>query len=215
MAVRRYLFIRHAKTAGNIERRYIGRTDEPLCEEGVAEAEALRKSGLLPPIDTLISGTAKRCRQTAELLFPDVSYALCPLTEIDFGIFEGKSADDLLGDSDYEKWLEAYCMGDIPGGDGVSGFKQRCCEAFGRIAGEGVTSDARVAGGACVAGGARGFHTTALVLHGGNIMAILERLAYPQQGFYEHHLPNCGFLLCRYENGRLYTEQQGSAACSS
>ena len=31
------IFIRHGKTAGNLERRYIGRTDEPLCDEGIAE----------------------------------------------------------------------------------------------------------------------------------------------------------------------------------
>ena len=35
------LFIRHGSTAGNLEKRYIGRTDEPLCEVGIAQIEAL------------------------------------------------------------------------------------------------------------------------------------------------------------------------------
>lgn len=30
-------FIRHGRTAGNLEHRYVGATDEPLCEEGVQE----------------------------------------------------------------------------------------------------------------------------------------------------------------------------------
>ena len=35
------LFIRHGATAGNLQRRYIGRTDEPLCPAGLDQAEAL------------------------------------------------------------------------------------------------------------------------------------------------------------------------------
>ena len=39
------LFIRHGATEGNLRRRYIGRTDEPLCEAGIAQVETLRKQG--------------------------------------------------------------------------------------------------------------------------------------------------------------------------
>ena len=34
--MKKILLIRHGKTQGNLERRYIGRTDEPLCEAGRA-----------------------------------------------------------------------------------------------------------------------------------------------------------------------------------
>ena len=37
--------IRHGQTQGNLERRYIGSTDQPLCPAG---REAL---GPLPPVD--------------------------------------------------------------------------------------------------------------------------------------------------------------------
>ena len=30
-------FIRHGLTEGNIQKKYIGKTDEPLCTEGIAE----------------------------------------------------------------------------------------------------------------------------------------------------------------------------------
>ena len=40
-------FIRHGATEGNLRRRYIGRTDEPLCEAGIAQVKALQKRGLL------------------------------------------------------------------------------------------------------------------------------------------------------------------------
>lgn len=39
-------FIRHGATEGNLRRRYIGRTDEPLCEAGIAQVKALQKRGL-------------------------------------------------------------------------------------------------------------------------------------------------------------------------
>ena len=35
------MLIRHSKTAGNAQRRYIGRTDEPLSAEGIALAETV------------------------------------------------------------------------------------------------------------------------------------------------------------------------------
>ena len=41
------IFIRHGATAGNLERRYIGRTDEPLCPLGVEQIEKLK--GLFEP----------------------------------------------------------------------------------------------------------------------------------------------------------------------
>ena len=40
------LFIRHGATEGNLHRRYIGRTDEPLCAAGIAQAERLRGQNL-------------------------------------------------------------------------------------------------------------------------------------------------------------------------
>jgi alpha-ribazole phosphatase len=52
---------------------------------------------------------------------------------------------------------------------------------------------------------------SALVIHGGNIMAILEKYALPQRDFYAYHIPNGGFILCRYENGALYIERKGGA----
>ncbi|MDR1688971.1 MAG: histidine phosphatase family protein [Clostridiales bacterium] len=185
MAVKHFLFIRHGKTRGNIQRRYIGNIEEPLCGEGIQELKLLASKNILPPVSTLFCGPALRCRQTAEILFPNTNYTLCPLKEIDFGIFKNKNAQELTGCEAYEKWLETNCMGDIPGGESVSDFKRHCCETFAIIASSG------------------GDGTTALVIHGGNIMAILEKYCVPKQDFYAYHIPDGGFLLCRYENGSL------------
>ena len=54
--------IRHGQTQGNLERRYIGSTDQPLCPAG---REAL---GPLPPVDRVYASPLRRCRETAALL---------------------------------------------------------------------------------------------------------------------------------------------------
>lgn len=55
-------FIRHGATEGNLRRRYIGRTDEPLCEAGIAQVKALQKRRL--SVDRLFVSPMLRTRQT-------------------------------------------------------------------------------------------------------------------------------------------------------
>lgn len=96
-------FIRHGATEGNLRRRYIGRTDEPLCEAGIAQVKALQKRGL--SVDEVFVSPLLRTRQTADILFPKMHYTVVDgLIETDFGRFEGKSADKLSGDPAYQAW---------------------------------------------------------------------------------------------------------------
>ena len=166
------LFIRHGATEGNLRRRYIGRTDESLCEEGIAQVETLRKQGR--SVDKLFVSPLLRTRQTAELLFSQMPYTVVDgLAETDFGRFEGKSADELLGDPAYQAWVDAMCLTPIPGGESVADFKIRCCEAFTETI-RSVPDGSRV-----------GF-----VVHGGVIMAIMEAYARPKKDFYAYHIGN-------------------------
>jgi len=183
------IFIRHSKTAGNLERRYIGRTDEPLCAEGVELAEEVFKSGNLPNPDVVITSSLLRCTQTAKILFPAHEFEDCKeLNECDFGIFEGKTAAELEGNAAYSAWLETDCLGDIPDGESIADFKNRCCAAFLKIMQK-----------------HSGKSSIALVIHGGSIMAILERFSIPKQDFYSYHLPNCGSVTRYYEGLRSQT----------
>ena len=58
--------IRHGKTYGNTQGRYIGTTDEPLLPE---EAADLKKYDL-GSVDRVYASPRKRCRETAEILYP-------------------------------------------------------------------------------------------------------------------------------------------------
>ena len=59
--------IRHGKTEGNKLARYIGTTDEPLCQEGI---EFLKKMDY-PKVQEIYVSPLRRCVQTAEILFPE------------------------------------------------------------------------------------------------------------------------------------------------
>lgn len=61
------LFIRHGATEGNLRRRYIGRTDEPLCEAGIAQVKALQKRGL--SVDEVFVSPLLRTRRRRTFFF--------------------------------------------------------------------------------------------------------------------------------------------------
>ena len=82
----RWFLIRHGKTQGNLEHRYIGnRTDEPLCEQGIAEL----KTKHYPMVQRVFVSPMKRCLETAALLYPGVPVDVVDdFRECDFGDFE-------------------------------------------------------------------------------------------------------------------------------
>lgn len=170
------IFIRHGATAGNLEKRYIGSTDEPLCDIGIAQVEKLRKQNF--QADFLYVSPMLRTRQTAELLFPEMSHTIVEdFRETNFGLFEGKTAGELSDCPEYQTWVESMCLAPIPHGESVADFKARCCSAFEMI----VQS---IPDNSCAV----------FVVHGGVIMSILEAYARPKKGFYEHHIENGNYL---------------------
>lgn len=161
------LFIRHGATAGTLERRYLGRTDESLCPEGIAQMQALKQTNLTA--DRLYTSPAQRTRQSAAILFPHLTPHCIPaFWETDFGPFEGHTADELVTDPAYRAWLDTNCQGPIPGGEDIAAFKTRCQQAFAALIPDLPDNT-----------------TTAFLLHGGVIMAILEAYASPKRGFYD------------------------------
>lgn len=87
--VKEIILIRHGATAGNLERRYIGRTDEPLCEQGRLQALWLQQQGLH---GGCLAGQSRTSGQTNRAAgIPGNAYQVIPeWRETDFGIFEGK-----------------------------------------------------------------------------------------------------------------------------
>ena len=98
---------RHGRTKANDEGIYIGSTDYPLTDMGCAELAGKLDQYEYPRVQRVYSSPLSRCTETAEILFPEVPLYLSPdLRELNFGIFEGKSALELVGRDDYRAWLK-------------------------------------------------------------------------------------------------------------
>ena len=95
----RLLLIRHGETEWNHLNKVLGRTDIPLDETGLAQAEALGKRLSSERIDALYASPLSRCMQTAGEVLKRQStcqevIADERLMEMNFGIYEGVSRDD-------------------------------------------------------------------------------------------------------------------------
>ena len=155
-------FIRHGKTEGNLTKKYVGRTDESLCEEGIRELNMNIIGGMYDDIepDKVIVSSMARCRQSTKLLFHDVELVeVEELKECDFGDFEGKNYSMLSGNEDYQRWIDSVGTLPFPNGESVEEFKDRCKKAFLEIVNKYNSCK-------CLA----------FVVHGGSIMAIMEAL---------------------------------------
>ena len=170
----RYILIRHGKTPGNLEKRYIGcRTDEELCADGLAQLEAQP----CPDADMVFASPLKRCIQTAGILYPGKPvHIVNALRECDFGDFEGRNYDELKENPAYQAWLDSAGELPFPGGESKGEFSERCVRAFE----------------ACIAGLREGSY--AFIVHGGTIMAVMEHCT--GGSYYDFQVQNGrGFIL--------------------
>ena len=144
--------IRHGKTEANEKHLYCGSTDLPLSDAG---REELRQLHYDIKNVRFISSGMKRTNETLKILFGDVPYAEdSRFREVDFGIFEMHSYEELKDIPAYQAWLTGDNDTNVPP-DGESGvqMRQRVLEAFSEIQ-----------------------EDICIITHGGVIAAIMENL---------------------------------------
>lgn len=167
--------IRHAKTEDNRQGRYKGASYEPVSEQGISELAAKMQAGYYPRVKEVYTSPMLRCRQTARLIYTDLDLKVVPgFAEYNFGVFEGKSYQELKDDPAYRKWINSGGRERAPGGEDIQEYKERCCQAFHK-----AIEDIRQGGS----------KDTVLVIHGGTIMAVLERHV-PGSSFYDWQVTN-------------------------
>lgn len=177
------VFIRHGLTAGNLEKRYIGSTDEPLCPEGIAQLKVMK----YPQCGVLICSPMKRCIESAEILFPGQGYITDEkLRECDFGDFEGKNYTELADDMHYQNWINSGGTMPFPDGESPEAFRKRCNSAFESI----IRNNAPAS-------------SIAFVVHGGTIMSILEKHAVPYRPYFDWHCENGHGYICEWNGTEL------------
>lgn len=150
--------IRHGATKGNLEHRYVGRTEEALLpeaeeallalkerlemlhlqENGEEEKTAKEASGENAALGKngcrkwhLFVSPMLRCLQSAEILFPGKEPTVVDdFRECDFGEFEYKNYEELDGNVDYQRFLDSMGEDPFPGGESKKEFSERCSRAF-------------------------------------------------------------------------------------
>ena len=173
------ILIRHGTTQGNLEKRFIGMLDVPLAPQG--EELARRVSPTLPRVEHIYRSPLLRCRQTAQLLWPDTEMTVIQgLRETDFGPFEGKNHQELKDDPLYQAWIgqgDRLNFAAMPVGETAEQVVDRVSAALAEL-----VKDAA----------AHGYERVGVVSHGGALMGLLSKYGRPERDYYDWMCPNCG-----------------------
>jgi len=130
------ILIRHGETDWNRNRKYCGFSDIALNEKGRKEAKALSMELENEKIDMLYASGLTRTMQTAEIAFPGKDIKkISGLREMNFGVFEGRSYEEIMQDSPeiYRNWMTDPLDFTIPDGESLNGFAQRVRESLNEI----------------------------------------------------------------------------------
>ena len=174
------VLIRHGATKGNLEKRYIGRTDEDLCGEGIKKLKEDTCAGIYPPAQAVFSSPMKRCLSTAECIYPvQTPQIVWNFRECDFGLFEGKNYKELTGNPQYQQWIDSNGTLPFPGGEALTDFKKRSVKGW-----YDMIKQCRLLN----------YSDIACVIHGGTIMSVMSEIY--GGGYYDYHCGNGDGYIC-------------------
>ncbi|WP_231889876.1 histidine phosphatase family protein [Oceanobacillus sp. Castelsardo] len=171
---------RHGITEENKRKTYLGWTDSALTEEAkISLASTKLQAG---DYDLFISSDLNRCVTTMNLLFPIIGPTkLAKLREMNFGIFEGKTYEDLKNDMNYQRWIDQPFKEVIPGGESFQQFAYRVDKGWNQIVELILRYHAK---------------NVFIVSHGGVIRYLLSRLTEEEKDFWEWKIDHgTGYVL--------------------
>ncbi len=173
-------FIRHGAVDETLSGKYIGTTDVSLSDKGRAALRRLDYEKKYPGTAVVFTSPLKRCTETCKILYPDITpLVIANLSECNFGEWEGKTAEELKGDEDFQKWLAGDNSVKPPRGESNADFVRRICRMFESIV-EGLMKT--------------GTTESVIVTHGGVIMTLLAVYGLPQAKPFEWRMENgCGY----------------------
>lgn len=154
--------IRHGQTEGNARKQYCGLLDMELNAQGCLQVEKLSRRLEKETIHRIYASDRKRAVQSARIIFKGRRInKVSELKEINFGIFEGKSHQEIReSNADiYEKWLNDPYNTLVPEGESLMDFQARVTRALEKI----ILANSN--------------KTTAVVCHGGTISIILSMIS--------------------------------------
>lgn len=172
------LLVRHASSVR--QGAFLGHSDVGLAPAAAAESTALAAALAHWPFDLLVSSDLRRCRETAQRLFPDRPIRFEPAwREYDSGAWTLRRHDELLAGPEarrYQAWLDDPEALAPPGGERMDRFRRRIFDAADALA------------------RAHAGQRILVVSHGGPIRLLLVA-ADPD---HQMELPPAGYRCCRW-----------------
>ncbi|MBQ6053469.1 MAG: histidine phosphatase family protein [Clostridia bacterium] len=184
------VLIRHGKTEANEKRLYCGKTDIGLSCAGKEELIAKKQQTVYPDINgmAVVTSGKKRCEETLEIIYGKTPHAAdTAFCEMDFGIFEMRSYEEMKNDPQYIAWISGNNEENIaPGGESGTVMRDRVLKGLRRV----IASD----------------RDALIVTHGGVIAAIMDFLfSEEKKNRYEWQPSFGGGYIVEYsENSKSY-----------
>ena len=127
--------VRHGETVGGSSTRLYGSTDLALSDVGRRQMECVRAAVADVVFDRVITSPLQRSREAAAIVHPrpePAATVIAAFTEIDFGDWEGLTADEVAASypSEHGRWRTADRDWGFPGGETRSGFRARVTAAM-------------------------------------------------------------------------------------
>ncbi len=185
MATTLYL-IRHGITEWNKKKKYCGRINVPLSNQGKRQAAKLAKILTSVEFDIIFSSNKKRAIQTAGIVFKNKQIIqVKELQEVNFGVMEGLTYRQIIKKypQSYKKWIKnpySYCM---PQAESLNVFRKRVKKAIAQI----IKSN-------------RG-KTIAVVCHGGAISMFITSILKNKE-FWGYIPGPTSFSIVEYKNNK-------------
>ena len=157
-------FVRHGMTEANVNGKFAGSGDLPLCDEGIKKLKNLAENFEYPRAGEYYSSPMKRCVETCKILYPNVNFEI--VDGFRECVFSGADElrDDPEGAAKAETWDE---------------IQKRVTKTFDSV----VESMMR-----------RGVTSATIFTHGGVIMTLLYCYGLPKAEFLDWMVDNgCGY----------------------
>jgi len=130
--------LRHLKSQWNLENKFTGWTDVPLCPEGIDSAPKTAKGLVGVEIDKVYTSPLIRNRETVSLILKNLGEEKLPiiidkaLDERNYGELQGLNKDEVkkqYGEEQVRLWRRSYSVAP-PGGESLKDVYERTVPFF-------------------------------------------------------------------------------------
>jgi len=130
--------VRHGQTAWNKEEIFRGRTDVPLDETGLKQAELAGQYFKGMEIHAIYSSPLSRAWQTAQKIAQIQTVKVEPLEgilDMSFGDWEGHAHQEIrkMDNETYRQWVESPHLVKLPGGESLDDVRGRAMAALEEV----------------------------------------------------------------------------------